>query len=405
MTWRILVTLGLLIFWSAVVFVFNTEATLIAGKAAGTQFQPSDGAFLHSTSVIRVVSGINGVLSLIGLLILAAIWWVPGRNLVSTLMSGLAAAVFGLIFLQPLPANAYYDKSDYTENYFILPNESAFYIPDVGNNKDDQAKFGSEAYLSANKIPAKRFNIPHVKLENSGLWSNFYVPAGRLIIVDRTPYSREWVDAHDRGTSNKKEGFPCQSKEGLDITVGIAIGSSVSEDNSAKFLYNFGVLPPKGDRADPVIIFTSVYYGRSLTQVMDGPVRNKIQSLVCNELAGRTLDEANAKAVEMMTNIEKATKAYLDGNGITLSYIGWSDTFTFDGKVQDAINRRYAADKEAQIAGMLGPHTSTLQALANAEAVRTAAAKWDGKVPQSVSLWWFPSDLAGLVGGLFNGKK
>jgi hypothetical protein len=38
------------------------------------------------------------------------------------------------------PAEAYYDKTDYTEAYFILPNESAFYIPDVGANRDGQAK-------------------------------------------------------------------------------------------------------------------------------------------------------------------------------------------------------------------------------------------------------------------------
>ena len=54
----------------------------------------------------------------------------------------------------------------------------------------------------------KRFIVPHVKLQGSGGFYDFYVPAGRLIIVDRTTYSREWVDATDRGTSKKKEGFP-----------------------------------------------------------------------------------------------------------------------------------------------------------------------------------------------------
>jgi hypothetical protein len=57
---------------------------------------------------------------------------------------------------------------------------------------------------------------------------------------------------------------------GLDITVGIAIGASVYEENAAKFLFRFGVNPPVGDRTDPNVIFTSVYYGKSLAQVIDG---------------------------------------------------------------------------------------------------------------------------------------
>ena len=67
-------------------------------------------------------------------------------------------------------------------------------------------------------MPLKRFIVPHVKLQGSGGFYDFYVPAGRLIIVDRTTYSREWVDSAERGTSHKKEGFPCQTIEGLNIT-------------------------------------------------------------------------------------------------------------------------------------------------------------------------------------------
>ena len=68
----------------------------------------------------------------------------------------------------------------------------------------------------------------------SGGFFDYYVPGGRLIIVDRTSYSREWVDAADRGTFRKKEGFPCQTTEGLNVTVGISIGASVPEANAAK---------------------------------------------------------------------------------------------------------------------------------------------------------------------------
>ena len=148
-----------------------------------------------------------GIPLLVLLAVLAAIWWRPVRRwLAPLLVAGLIAA--------PLPAAAYYDKSDFTEAYTILPNESGFWIPDLGANKDTQAQFESEAYLNANRVALKRFIVPHTKLQGSGSFFDFYVPAGRLIIVDRTPYSREWVDAADRGTSHRREGFPARARKG-----------------------------------------------------------------------------------------------------------------------------------------------------------------------------------------------
>lgn len=114
-------------------------------------------------------------------------------------------------------------------------------------------------------------------------------------------------------------------------------------------------------------------YGKSLEQVTDGPVRNKIQALVCDEISARGLDEANAQANAIMKAIEGKARAYLNDNGIGLDFIGWADTFELGGKVQDAIDRRYVATKEAEIARDMTPYTTTLQALATAEATRTIA--------------------------------
>jgi hypothetical protein len=360
---------------------------------------PSDGAFLRAVYTINIVRGVGGLLTLALVVLLIAVWFKPTRRAVKAIQKSLLLVLLavGTLAATTHDSRAYYDKADYAEVYFVLPNESAFYIPDVGDNKGSQAKFGSEAYLAENKVAAKRFTIPHTKLENSGLFSNYYVPAGRLIIVDRTPFSREWVAGAHRGSSSKDESFPCQSKEGLDVSVGMSIGTSVVEENAARFLYYFGTVPPQGDRRTPEVIFTSVFFGRSLAQVMDGPVRNKVQSLVCSEFTARTLDEGNAKAVEILASVETKTKAYLDSVGITLSYIGWADTFTFNDKVQDAINRRYVSSQEVLIANTLAPHVGTIQGLANAEAVRTVAGKWNGAVPSSVSLWWLPTGVSDFM--------
>ena len=62
------------------------------------------------------------------------------------------------------PAAAYYDKTDYTEAYTILPNESGFWIPDAGANKDSQAQFDIRGLPpDANRVALKRFIVPHAE--------------------------------------------------------------------------------------------------------------------------------------------------------------------------------------------------------------------------------------------------
>lgn len=377
----------LCVIWSG---VLNVGGTIELGQVAGNQFNPSDMAYLVTQAIFRSFNFISVFTVVFGLVVLVLIWYRPLKEWITAL---LAMSIILLVCL-PHPASAYYDKSDYSENYFVLPNESAFFVPDVGDNKSGQASFGSEAYLSEKKIAAKRFEVPHTKLGNSGLWSNFYVPAGRLIIVDRTPVSRDWVKNPTRGTSAADQSFPCQSSEGLDITVGIAIGASVFEENAAKFLFRFGVNPPVGDRTDPNVIFTSVYYGKSLAQVMDGPVRSRVQSLVCDALTAKTLDDNNKQAAATMTDIQAKVTTYMTSVGITLDFIGWADTFEFDNGVQASINRRYIASQDLAVAQTLAPHTGTLQALATAEGTRTVANKWNGVVPANVSLWWLPTSIS-----------
>lgn len=375
--------------WGVISFAFSVPATLITGQVAGAQFENSDQAFIVSQTVFAAFHGVGAVISFCFFLVLVGIWWRPFKHWVATITAIVAVILFGYA----PPAHAYYDTTDYTEAYFILPNESAFFVPDVGANKDSQASFGTEQYLQENKIPAKRFIIPHAKLPGSGAWSNYYVPTGRLIVVDRTPFSREWVAQAHRGTSPKDESFPCQSSEGLDASVGVAIGASVTEANAAKFLYRFGVKPPAGDRSKPEVIFTSVFYGRSLSEVMDGPVRSKVQSLVCDEFTTRPVEKINSELAKVREIVEAKVRDYLASVGITLDFFGWADTVTFDAKVQAAMNRRYEASQDVQIAMLLQPYTGVLQALSLAEATRTLAGKWNGAAPSTVSLWWLPSSL------------
>ncbi len=351
---RAIVSVALIFAYGWINYLMNPIAALGAGKMAGRQFDASDLSYVTAQFGMDFFSHL-GVPAIALVAVLALIWWKPAKVAIAALMAG-------MFLIVALPsAQAYYDTKDITEAYTILPNESAFWIPDVGDNKTDQTKMDSEAYYTANKLAVKRFLIPHVKLSGTGgSWGwDAYVPAGRLIIVPRTPYSREWVAQAHRGTSKKDESFPCQTKEGLNISAGVSIGTSVSEASAAKYLYRAGAANTATDKArtDPAAIFQSVYYGRSLENFMDDIGRKKVQTLVCAEISSRTFDQANADTNTIMVKIEKDAGAYFLGYGITLDFIGWADTFTFDDSVQKAVNDKY-------IANSLASAMTTLQAVA-----------------------------------------
>ena len=56
-------------------------------------------------------------------------------------------------------------------------------------------------------------------------------------------------------------------------------------------------------------------------------------------------------------------------------YLGWVGTCTFSNENQDAIDRRYVADKNRDIAIVLAPHVAVLQQLAAAEVCALSRAR------------------------------
>ena len=199
--------------------------------------------------------------------------------------------------------------------------------------------------------------------------------AGRALIQPRTPYNREWTKDIKTGTSPKNESFPCQTNEGSTTRRNGDRGICY-RGSGAKVPIQFRRQTAKGDRSDPQVIFTSVYFGKDLPEVMDGVIRNKIQTLACNEISTRTLDAVNFEASKMLANITKDATSYCATKGITLDYLGWAGTFTFDNDVQRAVNDRYTAQT-------IAPFLATLQS----KAVIDALNRWDGHAPTSVSLW------------------
>lgn len=181
-----------------------------------------------------------------------------------------ASALVVIVSLASGPAQAFYNSTDVTEAYGILPNHTAFWVPGMGDTKNTQAQMESEDFFKQNKVPGKFFIIPHSKLTGSTYlgWDR-YVPTGRLIIVDRAPFFHEWTKKGRGTSSNSDQSFPCHSRDNIEVTAEISLAALVLEENAAKFLYYFGVTQPAGDPTSPEIIFTSVYHSRNLEQIMN----------------------------------------------------------------------------------------------------------------------------------------
>jgi hypothetical protein len=410
---RIIGTVVTALIYGWVMMAYTPRATLITGQTASRQLDNTDAGYLTAVYTMNVFSAIGTIMTVLFVGVLASIWFKPMRDAIRNVSQRLTVllAVGGALLIGTTDGRAFFEKVDRTEIYPILPNQSAFWIPEVGAVKDKQVQVDSEAFLNENKVQLNRFQIPHQKLAGSAGNSifagwDYFVPSGRLIIVDRTPFSREWVDSPERGTSTKKEGFPCQSKEGLNITIGVALGASVSQANAAKYLFRFGVLPPRGEvkgTADSVendgrIIFTSVYYSRSVQNVMDDFGRKKILELICDQITSRTFDKANEEAKLIKDTAAKQIVDFFAGYGITIDFMGWADTFTFDKEVQDAVNRLYIAKQDEDIGRRLQPYTEVIKALAQAQAQRSFGDKTDGRLP--TTFFGMPPEVVGPLLGV-----
>jgi hypothetical protein len=305
------------------------------------------------------------------------------------------------------PSYAYYSKTDYTETFEIGPNQSAFMIPLQGANKDSQVQFGSKDYFQQNKVPAKRVQVPHVKLSGSGGMNDYYVPAAKLIVVDRSPYTRMWTKDTKTGSSATDDGFRFESADSLNIETDVAISASVTEEDAATFLYNFGTPPLVNTIAyDPTLqyqsdsfyaqSYASISYGRSLAQVMDSNVRGMVQVELANAFGSKILALDLPEKANIIKSVMDNVKKFYAVKGITIEYVGYANSLTFDKPVQDAINNVYIATKENEAFAAMAPAIPVRQQIASigvTENFGKSLSKWNGGLPALPNFAIVPSSV------------
>ena len=296
------------------------------------------------------------------------------------LLTGLIVGVMGLTTACVKP----YDTPEF---YTIEASQTAFLIPLVGDTTS-QASFESEELLAQAKVATKEVQIPHRWVQTGRFgWQGEWRPSAKLIVVERTPETREWSSAKDNGTSAKNQAIYAESKESIGFSVGMNCSAQIyTEDDAVKFLYS--------------------YNNKTLEQIMDSEIRARVESKFVEECAKYSLNEILVNKEQIMNTVREDVTNYFGDKGITITVLGMKDGIEYeDEAIQTAINEKFSSEQKL-VTQENNNKVIVSKAEAEAEAQRIAAEaeadankklaesltpeliekqkieKWNGDVPQ-----------------------
>lgn len=276
---------------------------------------------------------------------------------------------------------------DKPELVTIEASQTAFLIPLVGDTTD-QASFQSEELLAQAMVATKEIQIPHRwvqtgRMPGTGEWR----AAAKLIVVERTPVTREWNSGKDEGTSSRNQAIYAESKESIGFSAGMNISAQIyTEEDAIKFLYS--------------------YNNKSLENIMDSEIRARVESKFVEQCAKKTLNEILASKEEIMNNVREDVITYFEEKGITITVLGMKDGLEFeDPAIQKAVNEKFSSEQKL-VTQENNNKVTISKAEADAQAKITAAEaeaeanrkiaesltpaliekikyeRWDGKLPE-----------------------
>ena len=261
-----------------------------------------------------------------------------------------------------------YDTPEYVE---VNTSETAFVVP-LEEDAGAGVKFQSVDYLEKQKVAAKRIQVTHRwnqegRLNSTGKW----IPAVKVIKVDRAPVTREWTADKASGTSSQDQAIWVESDDSVGFSMGFTATGYIKEEDAAKFLYWY----PSG----------------SLAQVMDTEVRARIQQAVAAVAAAYPLDGLRSKKEEMVEAAREDVIPFFAERGITITTVSQFGGMTYENpEIQKAIDNVFIAQQEKAVnlakfeAQQKANERIELEAKAMAEKARLAAkGEADAKITQA----------------------
>ncbi len=327
----VLFTLFTSVVWSAETWWLNASQPQTSTMLALQQLSGGNG----SAADLRVFdAGKDAVPVFAGLATLFMAWLCFGeyvrravaklseRRFKATTVALLVFSVFGLTgCLKP------YDRPEYIE---IDTSETGFLIPLEGDGTQ-QARFQSEDYLKQRKIATKRVQILHRwsqegRMPTDGKW----IPTVRLVKVNRSPVTREWV-SEDSGTPGQNhtrndKAIWIESADSVGFSMGFTCTAFISEDDAAKFLYWY----PSG----------------SLSDVMDHEVRGRIQQVAAEVAAKYPLDSLRARKQEIADAVKQDVTTFFATRGVSITTVGMFGGMTYENPdIQRSIDQTFIAQQ------------------------------------------------------------
>lgn len=217
---------------------------------------------------------------------------------------------------------------DTPEFYTIEASQTAFLIPLVGDTTN-QASFESEELLAQAKVATKEVQIPHRWVQTGRFgWQGEWRPSAKLIVVERTPETREWSSEKESGTSAKNQAIYAESKESIGFSVGMNCSAQIyTEDDAVKFLYS--------------------YNNKTLEEIMDSEIRARVESKFVEQCAQYTLNEILANKENIMNTVRDDVEKYFGDKGITITVLGMKDGIEYDDEaIQTAINEKFSSEQK-----------------------------------------------------------
>jgi hypothetical protein len=220
-----------------------------------------------------------------------------------------------------------YDRPEYVE---IDTSETGFLIPLEGDTAE-QVKFQSVDFLAQHKVAAKRVQITHRwsqegRLPTDGRW----IPMVRLVKVNRSPVTREWVTTQTTvsggAIQRSDKAIWIESSDSVGFSMGFTCTAFIPEEDASRFLYWY----PSGSLAD----------------VMDKEVRGRIQQAAAEVAAKYPLDGLRSRKQEIADAVKQNITNYFAQRGVTVTTVGMFGGMTYENpEIQKSIDQTFIAQQ------------------------------------------------------------
>jgi hypothetical protein len=220
-----------------------------------------------------------------------------------------------------------YDRPEYVE---IDTSETGFLIPLEGDSTE-QVKFQSEDYLKQHKVATKRVQVAH-RWSQEGRWptDGKWIPTVRLVKVNRSPVTREWVTTQTTASAGAilrgDKAIWIESGDSVGFSMGFTCTAFIPEEDASKFLYWY----PSGSLAD----------------VMDKEVRGRIQQAAAEVAAKYPLDTLRSRKQEISDAVKQNVTNFFAARGVMITTVGMFGGMTYENpEIQKSIDQTFIAQQ------------------------------------------------------------